>query len=145
MEKVTGESSELDASLDHNHEEVSNQSLMVSVDGEHSAKLFCRQIYPRLPMELIVTIAEFLIGDFAFGTTANLNLTCHTVREETLAVLYETLCLDRVNDRVNIKDYLMSNRANSGLKFTKYVDCWISVINCILTTDLRFLLCDDDQ
>jgi hypothetical protein len=64
-------------------------------------------------VELIVTIAEFLIGDFAFGTTANLSLACHSVREETLPVLYETLCLDRMDP----KEYLMRERANLGLAY----------------------------
>jgi hypothetical protein len=47
-------------------------------------------------MELIVTVAELLVGDFAFGNSANLSLASHAVHEETLGVLYETLCLDRI-------------------------------------------------
>lgn len=77
----------------------------------------------RLPLKLIATIAEFLIGDFAFGTAANLNVTSQAVREETLPVLYETLCLDRMNADV----YLLREESNPGFKYTKYVafrDSW---------------------
>jgi hypothetical protein len=42
-------------------------------------------------------IAELLIGDFAFETTANLSLASHAVRFEVLPVLYETLCLERTS------------------------------------------------
>jgi hypothetical protein len=35
-------------------------------------------------MELIVTVAELLVGDFAFGNSANLSLASHAVHEETL-------------------------------------------------------------
>jgi hypothetical protein len=48
------------------------------------------QNIPQLPVELLVIIAEHLIGMFAFGTTANLNVSCHSVYTETLPVLYET-------------------------------------------------------
>lgn len=41
-------------------------------------------------MELVVIIAEFLIGDLCFGTVASLNATCQLVHQETMPVLYET-------------------------------------------------------
>lgn len=70
-------------------------------------------------MELLVTVTEFLVGDFAFGTAANLNVTSQAVRQETLPILYETLCLDRVNP----KTYLLKKRkkVNAGLEHAKYV------------------------
>jgi hypothetical protein len=42
-------------------------------------------------VELFAAIAEFLIGDLAFGTAASLNVICSAVRMETLPVLYETV------------------------------------------------------
>lgn len=58
-----------------------------------------RRIHSRLPVELIVIIAEILIGDNAFGTTANLNLASRTIRQETLPLLYETVCLDIIDSQ----------------------------------------------
>jgi hypothetical protein len=68
-------------------------------------------------------VGEFLIGDNAFGTVAKLNLTSQAVRAETLPVLYETLCLDRMD----AEEYLKRNKASASLKYTKYVafkDIW---------------------
>lgn len=42
----------------------------------------------------MVVISEFLLGDNLFRTLANLNTTCHAIREETAPVLNETLLLD---------------------------------------------------
>jgi hypothetical protein len=52
-----------------------------------------------LPTELIVTIAEFLAGSFAFGSLAQLNLASHAIHEETLPVLYETMTWDHKPER----------------------------------------------
>lgn len=52
------------------------------------------KIHSRLPVELMVIISEFLLGDGAFGTLASLNTTCHVVHQETAPVLNETLVLD---------------------------------------------------
>lgn len=49
---------------------------------------------PDLPLELIVTVAEFLAGDHAFASLAALYSTNHQLREETASILYETLFLD---------------------------------------------------
>lgn len=46
---------------------------------------------PQLPTELIVTIAEFLAGSFAYGSLAKLNLATRAVHEETLPVLFDTV------------------------------------------------------
>jgi hypothetical protein len=48
---------------------------------------------PRLPVELLVTIAELLAGDGCLDTIARLNIACRRVHEETLSVLYETLSM----------------------------------------------------
>lgn len=85
-------------------------------------------------------ISEFLIGNFAFGTAANLNLTCHAVREETLPVLYETLCLD--GRRPAVRDYLRRQELNPGLIYTKYVYRCISCLSQLLSISLRFLVFD---
>jgi hypothetical protein len=49
------------------------------------------QNIPQLPVELFAVITEFLIGDLAFGTAANLNVVSKAVRSETLPILYETV------------------------------------------------------
>jgi hypothetical protein len=49
---------------------------------------------PDLPLELIVTVAEFLAGDHAFSTLAALHATSHQLKEETSSILHETLFLD---------------------------------------------------
>jgi hypothetical protein len=48
---------------------------------------------PKLPVELLVTIAEFLLGDSCSGTVANLNVTCRIVHQETASALYHTVFL----------------------------------------------------
>jgi hypothetical protein len=55
---------------------------------------FLLQVKARLPVKLIAIIAEHLIGDHAFGTTASLNLVSRAVRTETLPILFETLLLE---------------------------------------------------
>lgn len=45
----------------------------------------------QLPTELIVIIAEFLAGSFAYESLANLNVATRAIWEETLPVLYETV------------------------------------------------------
>ncbi|KAJ9113051.1 hypothetical protein QFC22_006147 [Naganishia vaughanmartiniae] len=49
---------------------------------------------PRLPMELLITIAGFLAGSNAYGSLANFNLASKAVRTETRPVLNETMMLD---------------------------------------------------
>lgn len=44
-----------------------------------------------MPVELFGVVAEHLIGDHAFVTTASLNMTCQAVRQETLPILWETV------------------------------------------------------
>jgi hypothetical protein len=55
---------------------------------------FCQ--LPSLPLELIVTVAEFLAGDHAFSTLVALHSINRLVRDETSAILYETLFFDNV-------------------------------------------------
>lgn len=45
----------------------------------------------KLPVELLVIIAEILLADTCFGTLANLNLASSLVHQETLSALYETV------------------------------------------------------
>jgi hypothetical protein len=74
-------------------------------------------MYPQLPVELLVIIAEFLISGFAFGTTAAFNQALHLVRNETLPVLYETVChefLDSQDPRPDVEN-------SPGFQYTKYV------------------------
>lgn len=65
----------------------------------------------RLPIDIIVVIAEHLVGQHAFGTTANLSLACRMVHRETLPVLYETASLFSFG-RFDIL-------TNPGFKYTK--------------------------
>lgn len=48
---------------------------------------------PRLPLELLVIIEEFLVGDNLFRTAANLNRTCQVVYEETRPILYAAVVM----------------------------------------------------
>lgn len=48
------------------------------------------QTIPVLPIEILVIVAEHLIGDHAFSTVANLNKVTRATHRETLPVLYET-------------------------------------------------------
>jgi hypothetical protein len=47
-----------------------------------------------MPTDVLVIVVEFLAGDHAFGTLANLSLADRDIRDETLPVLYETVTLD---------------------------------------------------
>lgn len=72
-----------------------------------------------LPVEILVLIAEFLIGDNCFGTAAKLNATCQIVHRETLTVLYATLLwrCDRFVDMLT-----PPATASSSLRFEEYVE-----------------------
>jgi hypothetical protein len=48
---------------------------------------------PILPIELIVVVAELVAGSANYGTLANLSAVCHTMREEVIPVLCETVIL----------------------------------------------------
>jgi hypothetical protein len=79
-----------------------------------------------------VIIAEFVIGDYAFGTAANLNLASRTVRQETLPVLYETVCLDVIDSQEPPK----SVEYSPGFRYTKYVRD-TSMLNDDLTSSIH--------
>jgi hypothetical protein len=67
-------------------------------------------------VELLAIIAEHLIGDFAFGTAASLNLASKSVRSETLPVLYETVMLAHYD----VPGYLSRvGGPPEGLKYTR--------------------------
>jgi hypothetical protein len=67
-----------------------------------------------LPVELMIIISEFLLGDSLFGTLANLNATCHAIHEETSPVLNETLVLDTVSSWRD-EDHLSSDTKITGV------------------------------
>jgi hypothetical protein len=45
----------------------------------------------KLPVEILVVIAEFSLGDDCHGTLANLNIACKVVQAETASALYGSL------------------------------------------------------
>jgi hypothetical protein len=51
-------------------------------------------ILPDLPLEVIIIVAQFLAADHAFATLVALHSASHAMKEETPAILYETLFLD---------------------------------------------------
>ncbi|KAJ9110417.1 hypothetical protein QFC19_001542 [Naganishia cerealis] len=53
-----------------------------------------RQGGPRLPMELLTLIAQFLAGTNSFGTLANLNVASKGLLRETKPILNETMLMD---------------------------------------------------
>jgi hypothetical protein len=47
----------------------------------------------KLPVELLVIVTEFLLGEHAYGTAANLNMTCKAVHAETTSALYAVVVM----------------------------------------------------
>jgi hypothetical protein len=68
---------------------------------------------PDLPLDVVVTVGEFLAGDHAFGTLAALHQVSRAIKHGTLAVLYETLFLDKGPGSVHA--------SAEGLRHTKSV------------------------
>jgi hypothetical protein len=48
----------------------------------------------KLPLELLVIVTEFLLGDQCYETAANLNITCKNVQVETSSALYAAVVWD---------------------------------------------------
>ncbi|KAJ9092584.1 hypothetical protein QFC19_008692 [Naganishia cerealis] len=48
-------------------------------------------------MDILITICEFLAGDLAFGTIADVNVANHAVHTDTLSILYETVLFDELS------------------------------------------------
>jgi hypothetical protein len=89
---------------------------------------------------VFAVVVEFLVDQHAFGTAASLNRTSHSVHNETLPVLYETLILD---DPDRIK---MEGQPPVGLQYTKYVtifritaSCFYPLIRELLSWQIRLL------
>lgn len=70
---------------------------------------------PKLPLELLVSIACFLAGDNLYGTLLALCMTSKCIREETRPVLYETV-------EMNDPEVLYSEEEEPhDYRYTKYV------------------------
>jgi hypothetical protein len=70
-------------------------------------------------VDVLGVVAEFLAGDHAFGTLANLSIASHVTREVTLSVLYETLLLDNAKNLAHYRKRTFPIPA--GFRYTKYV------------------------
>jgi hypothetical protein len=73
----------------------------------------------QLPTELVVVIAEFLAGDLALGSLAQLNLATRAIHEETLPVLFETVAFE--------KKWWLKKREMKGWKWIKCVTFYVVV------------------
>lgn len=85
----------------------------------HSTLRLKNKPSPRLPVELLTVIGEFLVGENSFRTAANLNIACWLVFRETAPVLnavtvwqYNHLIRLISNDR----EQLMEGRSRSYVK-----------------------------
>lgn len=75
------------------------------------------------PLELIVTVSEFLAGDDAFQTLASVNVASKSVKEATLPVLYHAVIWEDGKDHWSYDDLAMvtSRYFPSGWQHTRYV------------------------
>ncbi|KAJ9091657.1 hypothetical protein QFC21_007132 [Naganishia friedmannii] len=73
-----------------------------------------------LPTEVLAVVAEHLIGQHAFGTTANLNLASKSVHHETLPVLYETY-FHEVDMNTTDDQPSSSQHLPLGIKYAEYI------------------------
>lgn len=72
---------------------------------------------PRLPIERIVLVAQFLAGSFHYGTLAHLSQTSRKIHQETESVLFETLLWDTEE-----KSWILhGGRVPRGWSHVKYV------------------------
>jgi hypothetical protein len=79
---------------------------------------------PNLPLDLLITVAEFLAGSHAFGTLAALNQVNHDIQSGTTPVLYETLFLDKVDEMRVLGDHEKGDGSQgplAGFRYTKSV------------------------
>ncbi|KAI5449534.1 hypothetical protein NCC49_004597 [Naganishia albida] len=76
---------------------------------------------PQLPVKIYAVIAEHLIGQHAFRTTASLNAVSRAVHEETLPILYETFFVDEYEE--TIPEESRGVYLPDGIRFTKYLFC----------------------
>jgi hypothetical protein len=78
-----------------------------------------KQLYRNLPADLFILVTEFLAGDHAFDTIANLNVTCKHLHKETLPVLYETLLMEKFAQQPTSAE--TAKVLPEGVKYTKSV------------------------
>jgi hypothetical protein len=72
---------------------------------------------PQLPVEIFGVIAEHLIGQHAFGSTANLNRISRAVHQETLPVLYESFFVGEYGETATGKE--REGHLPENVKYTK--------------------------
>jgi hypothetical protein len=75
---------------------------------------------PDLPVDVLITVSEFLAGAHAFGTIAALNQASHATREGTTPLLYETIFLDKVDETAFFRDIEKSRRSEASLQRFRY-------------------------
>jgi hypothetical protein len=75
---------------------------------------------PDLPVDVLITVSEFLAGDHAFGTIAALSQANHATREGTTPVLYETFFLDKVDELAFFRDIEKTRRSKASLRRFRY-------------------------
>jgi hypothetical protein len=69
-----------------------------------------------LPSEIFGVIAEFLAGDNALLTLANVNILNHDIHQETLPVLYETVW---ATGEYMHNEHYRALRISTGFRYTK--------------------------
>jgi hypothetical protein len=75
---------------------------------------------PRLPVELISIICEFVSGDRALATLASVNTSCSLFRSISMSILYETVFWDDKTDWISVFP-----RDHECWKHIKWVISWI--------------------
>jgi hypothetical protein len=77
----------------------------------------------RLPVEVLVIVAEFLLGIACYGSVAGLNATCKLVNEETQSALYTMMVLDLKCFRQMTQDFQhrddRENRHDPGWQYVR--------------------------
>jgi hypothetical protein len=79
---------------------------------------------PDIPLDVIITVAEFLAGDHAFGTLGALNQLNHEIKIGTMPVLYETLFFDKLDQTDFYRPEEVDDRSatpSDGFHYTKSV------------------------
>lgn len=90
--------------------------------------MFCNQDSPRLPIELLSLIGEFVAGSNNFASLSKYSLTCRLLHEELQRILYETVIAEAPSDYKKGDEKLewllnppKDSLLCSGFKYTKYV------------------------
>jgi hypothetical protein len=99
----------------------------------------------KLPVELLVTITEFLLGRLCYRTAANLNVTCKIIHAETSSALYAAVVwryqhFEAVANNTSVAAYWFKrqNRA-SPYKHVRYVcpDTYLGLSKLICLSDSK--------